>query len=213
MSIGNLKTQGGKGTNWPWQYRMLLGLDKIAASVATNGKEYEAELVSITCAGPVPPAGTVIRLEVRVWDATSGAFTSISYYEPGSTTPDPADYSGCTKTYLEAGDASEATLQDILTKNTAIELDTRSLNDTSAMPAMLRATASGLVTIAASMKSVSFYNAAAVDANVLGIVLKSGETVNFDAGGNMNKFAASTFDYDPDPAGGNAGDLLVIYVA
>ena len=63
------------------------------------------------------------------------------------------------------------------------------------------------------MKSVSFYNAAAVDANVLGIVLKSGETVNFDAGGNMNKFAASIFDYDPDPAGGNAGDLLVIYVA
>ena len=234
MSIGNLKTDGGKGTNWPWQYRMLLGLDKIAASVATNGKEYEAELVSITCAGPVPPAGTVIRLEVRVWDATTGAFDNIKYYEPGDINPDPADYSGCTKTYLESGDATEATLQAILTKNTAIEvdttaiatsaattatnttaieLDTRSLNDTTAMPAMLRASASGLVTIAASMKSVSFYNAGSVDAHVLGVVLKAGETVNFDAGGNMNKFAASTFDYDPDPAGGNAGDLLVIYVA
>ena len=33
MSIGNLKTDGGKGTNWPWQYKMLLGLNKI---VETN---------------------------------------------------------------------------------------------------------------------------------------------------------------------------------
>ena len=59
MSIGNLKTDGGKGTNWPWQYRMLLGLDKIAASIVTGGKDYESDLVSITCAGPTPPAGTV----------------------------------------------------------------------------------------------------------------------------------------------------------
>jgi hypothetical protein len=29
MSIGNLKTDGGKGTNWPWQYRMLKGLQGI----------------------------------------------------------------------------------------------------------------------------------------------------------------------------------------
>ena len=26
MSIGNLKTEGGKGTNWPWQYKMLKGI-------------------------------------------------------------------------------------------------------------------------------------------------------------------------------------------
>jgi hypothetical protein len=29
MSIGNLKTDGGKGTNWPWQYKMLQGLQSI----------------------------------------------------------------------------------------------------------------------------------------------------------------------------------------
>ena len=229
MSIGNLKTQGGKGTNWPWQYKMLLGLDKIAAAVATGGKDYESDLISIKC-GASP---AITRLEVRIYDPSVPSWT-IKLYPPGSTTEDTTDYSACTITYLDAGDASEATLElcrqllatidtdtgniatstaTTATNTTAIELDTRSLNDTTAMPAMLRATASGLVTIAASMKSVSFYNAGAVDANVLGIVLKAGETVNFDAGGNMNKFAASTFDYDPDPAGGNAGDLLVIYVA
>ena len=122
MSVGNLKTDGQKGTNWTWQYRMLLGLDKIAASVATNGKEYEAELVSIAC----PPPGTpsIIRLEVRVWDATTGAFTSVSYYKPGDIVPDPTDYTTCTITYLEAGDATEATLQDILAMNTDIEAKT-----------------------------------------------------------------------------------------
>ena len=36
MSIGNLKTDGGKGTNWPWQYRMLLGLDKIVNTISAT---------------------------------------------------------------------------------------------------------------------------------------------------------------------------------
>jgi len=262
MSIGNLKTEGGKGTNWPWQYKMLLGLDKIAAAIVTGGKEYESDLVSITCAGPVPPAGTVLRLEVRVFDTTTGAFTSVSYYEPGSIIADPADYSGCTITYLEAGDATEATLQAILTKNTEIEVtadailamntdieakttlvvantdeikadvgdiltntsgiladttgiqtNTDTLRNSTNVPTMLRATAAGQVTIAALVKSVSFYNASATDtAHVLTVDLKPGETVNFDAGGNGNKFPASTFTYDPDTTGGGAGDLLIIYV-
>jgi acyl CoA:acetate/3-ketoacid CoA transferase len=29
MSIGNLKTEGNKGNNFPWQYKMLLGLQGI----------------------------------------------------------------------------------------------------------------------------------------------------------------------------------------
>tara|TARA_R100000655_G_scaffold765_2_gene3195 strand:- start:82 stop:807 length:726 start_codon:yes stop_codon:yes gene_type:complete len=241
MSIGNLKTDGGKGTNWPWQYKMLKGLQGIIDVInsTANGSEYEAQLVNIDCPDPIVPpaphAGVKLYLEVRTWDTVTGGFTNVSYYLPGSNTAYPAvDFAGCTVTYLEAGDATEATLAEILTKNTEIEVDTTaiatsaattatnttaieddtsSLNDTSAMPAMLRATASGLVTIAAPMKSVSFYNAAAGDANVLGVVLKQGETVNFDAGGNMNKFAGNTFDYDADISGGNAGDLLIIYVA
>ena len=54
-SIGNLKNSGLKGNNWPWQYKVLLGLDKIAASITTGGSDYEAELVNISCPGPVPP--------------------------------------------------------------------------------------------------------------------------------------------------------------
>ena len=204
MSIGNLKTEGGKGTNWPWQYKMLLGLDKIASAIVTGGKDYESDLVSITCAGPTPPAGTVLRLEVRVFDTTTGGFTSISYYEPGSITPDPADYSACTKTYLEAGDATEATLQAILseaqtTNSNLADIesntgDTKGNTDpiTGVTPALSRVTASG--TIAAGARAVSIANVGTEIGTVLGAELAAGETVNFDAGSLNNTLAAVAYD-------------------
>ena len=69
------------------------------------------------------------------------------------------------------------------------------------------------MTIASAVKSISFYNASAADtAHVLTVDLKPGETVNFDAGGNGNKFTASTFTYDANTTGLGAGDLLIIYV-
>lgn len=37
MSIGNLKDYGNKGNNFPWQYKMLLGLDKILAAISGSG--------------------------------------------------------------------------------------------------------------------------------------------------------------------------------
>ncbi len=242
MSIGNLKTDGGKGTNWPWQYKMLKGLQGIIDVInsTANGSEYEAQLVNIDCPDPIVPpaphAGVKLYLEVRTWDTVSGGFTNVSYYLPGNNTAYPAvDFAGCTVTYLEAGDATEVTLQAILTKNTeievtadailaknteiettanAIETNTDSLVDVTNTPTILRATAAGQVTIAAVVKSISFYNASATDtAHVLTVDLKPGETVNFDAGGNGNAFPASTFTYDPDTTGGGAGDLLIIYVA
>jgi len=36
MSIGNLKDYGNKGNNFPWQYKMLLGLDSINNSIITT---------------------------------------------------------------------------------------------------------------------------------------------------------------------------------
>jgi len=133
MSIGNLKTDGGKGTNWPWQYKMLKGLQGIIDVInsTAGGKEYEAELVSIICAAPiapiVTPAGTYLRLEVRTWNTVTGGFTDVSYYKPGDPNPDPNDYSDCTITYLEAGDATEVTLAAILAMNTLIEGDTTAI--------------------------------------------------------------------------------------
>jgi hypothetical protein len=249
MSIGNLKTEGGKGTNWPWQYKMLKGLQGIIDVInsTANGSEYEAKLVTIDCPpGPVPPnphAGPKLYLEVRVWNTVSGGFTDIFYYLPGDLTQYlPAQFLGCTITYLETGDATEATLQaieaintDILADTAVIETNTTGiLADTAAIetntdelvnlantPHILRQTAVAVPftndIIMVAVKSISFYNASAtqsaqIEAGFSGnIVLKVGETLNFDAGGNGNSFPATSFTYDPDP-GGIAGDLVIIYV-
>lgn len=230
MSIGNLKTDGGKGTNWPWQYKMLKGLQGIIDVISTtaSGKEYEAELVSITCLPPTPPAttpppGTVIRLEVRTWDTTTGGFTNISYYEPGNNTPDPNDYSTCTKTYLETGDATETTLAAVLAE---LKDD---LADKTVIPVMLRKAGNVVAgtpdTITDAVKAISFANYSSVEAQISVIdnypttpatysliKLKPGEVINLDAGGNANAFPVNTFKYEPDFVAPNTnGDLLITY--
>lgn len=37
MSIGNLKNTGNQGNNFPWQFRMLLGLDKLLSAFVSGG--------------------------------------------------------------------------------------------------------------------------------------------------------------------------------
>lgn len=50
MSIGNLKTEGNKGNNFPWQYKMLLGLQGIinATSGVTPGQARTAGAIRVT---------------------------------------------------------------------------------------------------------------------------------------------------------------------
>ena len=233
MSIGNLKTDGGKGTNWPWQYKMLKGLQGIIDIISStaNESEYEAQLVNIDCPDPIvapaPHAGVKLYLEVRTWDTVSGGFTNISYYLPGSDTAYPAaDFTGCTVTYLQSGDATEATLQAILAMNTDIEAKTtlvvantdeiKGFNETirdntnsvtGVTPALSRVTASG--TVAAGSRSVSIANVGDESGTVLGTELGAGETVNFDAGSLNNTLAAVTYDPTSDGVGVTATTFLI----
>lgn len=193
-SIGDLKNSGLKGNNWPWQYKVLLGLDKIAASIVTGGKEYEAELVSITCPGPTPPAGEVLRLEVRIFDTTTGSFTDVQYYEPGSTTADPADYSGCTITYLSP------------TGTTPLSIT----------PNIITSTGDAATPIAIAVYSISFFNSGSVpvlvsfDSGVSFETIAAGVTINMDAGSGNNFYPANTFEYDTVTADPN-GSLVITY--
>jgi len=47
MSIGNLKDYGNKGNNFPWQYKMLLGLDKILAAISGGPGSFLAPQVRV----------------------------------------------------------------------------------------------------------------------------------------------------------------------
>lgn len=104
-SIGDLKNSGLQGNNWPWQYKVLLGLDKIASLIGTS-TEYEAQLVTETCTSP---ASSRILLEVRVWNTDTGTWGPTTYYLPGSSTP-VTIAPGCTVAYVD----SSAILAQIL---------------------------------------------------------------------------------------------------
>jgi hypothetical protein len=227
---------------------MLKGLQGIidVISSTANGSEYEAKLVNITCTGvpfaseyeaqlvnidcpdpiepPAPHAGVKLYLEVRTWDTVSGGFTNVSYYLPGSNTAYPAvDFAGCTVTYLEAGDATEVTLQAVLDELKA------DLADKVVIPVMLRKAGNVVAgtpdTITDAVKAISFANYSSVNAQISVIdnypttpatysliTLKPGEVINLDAGGNANAFPVNTFKYEPDTVAPNTnGDLLITY--
>jgi hypothetical protein len=101
MSAGDLKTDGLKGNNFPWQLKMLLGqqcacdqlteinantddveflLSAILTTLQAN-TEYEAKFVVDTC------NGDTVYLEVRVWNPDTSTWGPITYYLPGSATP------------------------------------------------------------------------------------------------------------------------------
>jgi len=96
MSIGNVKSEGNKGNNFPWQLKMLVGqqcacdaLTEIADNTDTvepllaqilaaiqNGTDYEAALVV--------DANDVTWLEIRIWNGVT--FDPPVYYLAGSNT-------------------------------------------------------------------------------------------------------------------------------
>jgi len=229
MSIGNVKTSGSKGTNYPWQYAMLKTLTAISTSLGA-GTEFESRLVRLIA------APYTLYLEVRLWDTDSGAWSgNPTYYEVGSNTPvmlapgsveyadeDNALVLTAIKTATETTALETASIDTntagiladtavIETNTTSIDTATATLGVTSNTAFMVRGT--GAVTVLPSVKSISVYNAGGGTGTItIGLSaaadLLAGETVNFDAGGNGNKFPASHFVID----GVGAADMLIIYV-
>ena len=202
MSIGNVKTEGSKGNNFPWQLKMLMGqqcacdaLTEIADNTDTveplltqiltaiqQGTDYEAALVV--------DANDVTWLEIRIWNGVT--FDPPVYYLAGSPTSGiplaPITYIN-PNTYLAqivsntTGLATETTLGSVDTKLTAAIR----------IPNFLRPSGS-LGTIAAGTFSMSFASVGTADATVGGMTLKPGETINFDAGALNNALGAVAYD-------------------
>lgn len=199
MSVGNLKTYGGKGTNMPWQLKMLYGqecacdnlvdinnntvnVDSLLNQILTAiqaGTEYEAALVI--------DANDVTWLEIRIYNAGTGTFNPPVYYLAGTNTPGtplaPITYIN-PNTYLA----------QIVSNTSAV----------SRTPVYFRTTTSG--TIAAVTYSLSIANVGSGNGTFLGATIKPGESVNFGADGINNSYAASTFTFD-----GTGTELLITY--
>ena len=72
-------------------------------------------------------------------------------------------------------------------------------------PNFIRATGSS--SIASACTSVSVANVGAADGTFLGTTIKTGESLNFDAGAIGNYFAAGSITYN-----GTGTELLIIYI-
>jgi len=63
MSIGNLKDYGNKGNNFPWQYKMLQGLDALLSAFFNGGTSYLApKAKSISISRPTIASSTLAGL-------------------------------------------------------------------------------------------------------------------------------------------------------
>ena len=229
MSVGNLKTYGGKGTNMPWQLKMLLGqecacdnltdintntsnvdslLNQILAAIQ-SGADYEAALV-------VDDNG-VTWLEVRIYNPDTGTFDPPVQFEAGSNTPGtpaaPITYIN-PNSYLAqivantTGLATETTLglleaKDFATETTLLSVDTK-LADAVRTPNIVRTSTSGIVNVA--VYSFSVANVGLGNGTILGQTIKPGETINFDAGSLNNYYTGFAYD-------GTGTELLITYNA
>jgi hypothetical protein len=204
----------------------LEGLLTLISNLLQNGQDYESTIVE--------DANGDLWLEVRIWNGTS--FDPPVYYAAGTSTPGtpvaPLTYIN-SATYLAqivsntTGISLEATQQDVLTEvqtlvtNTtglateATLLDVRSntqgianqLASQIRVPNILRVSgANG--TITDDLFSISFSNTGTANATINTVILKPGETINFDAGVLNNYYAASSFVYSTTTSG---AELLIIY--
>ena len=85
MSIGNLKDYGNKGNNFPWQLKVLEGLQKIynALTGSATGQVRTANILNTSGSGSIP-AGAY-SFSVANVGAASGTFLGASYNATGTT--------------------------------------------------------------------------------------------------------------------------------
>jgi len=223
MSIGNDKTQGNKGNNFPFQFRnlQLLGqiLDAVAGLPPAGGLATEATLQNVLTAlqseqefeqnlvtdtgGVGCPGNCPTYLMVRIWNTVTHTFDPPIYYNASGVVVVPVGPVVLVN--------PQFVLDGILAQVTAINTDldvalsTRASEATLAAldskftsvvrtPSMMRVVGAGPATVTAGKRRVNFFNAGMADANVLGVVLKQGEVVTFIADGEDDVLDVISYD-------------------
>jgi len=73
MSIGNLKTDGNKGNNFPWQLKMLQGIDALLSAFTSSTSSFLAPKTKTTTISRPTGAGTIAAGAKSVSIANVGA--------------------------------------------------------------------------------------------------------------------------------------------
>lgn len=203
MSIGNLKDQGNKGNNFPYQLRNLQLLGGIQDCCETSG----GTLLSILAAlqngqnfiqtlvedqgGTGCPTNCPVYLEVKIWNGTG--FDPAVYYDAEGNVVTPIG----PVVYLNP----DFHLAQMVTLLTSINTDTGNIAaDTTATRTAKVISTSTTGTIPDNPMTVSIFNAntvaGAVTIDGTTISVPGGVTLSYDAGGLNNKFKTGNFVYN-----------------
>lgn len=198
MSIGNLKDTGNQGNNLPYQWKVLQGLQDIFDEVSQPLTCVEDSVTicndnidALTFTGNALNVNIAsgVTLEVNLDPANDQVgiygYTNIA---------DPSTYTG-----IKVDASGAVAIQD---NNGSITVDGGT--GVQRTPTFLRPSGSN-GTVALGTYSMSFASVGTGDAIVGGIILKPGETLNFDAGAINNTLAAVNYDTTT-----NAGAELII---
>lgn len=198
MSIGDLTTYGNKGNNFPWQLKMLQGLQCICDEVkeinidTDDLEQLLADLIAELAAGidvtvvngsgasavNIQDGGNVISI-----DDAGGSITV-----DGTVALDSATLSALENITIQNGSGAAAV--NIQDGGNSITVDGGT--GVQRTPTFLRPTGTS-GTVAAGTFSMSFASVGTANATVGGITLKPGETINFDAGAINNTLGAVTY--------------------
>lgn len=202
MSIGNLKNSGNQGNNFPWQLKMLEGLQAI----------YDEVSEPLTC---IEDSVTICNANIDAFTFTNiGGNDALNVNIAGGVSLevnlDALDDQVGIYGYTDVNDPTSVKAIKVDTNGVlAIQDNGGSITvdggtGVQRTPTFLRPSGSN-GTVALGTYSMSFASVGTGNAIVGGIVLKPGETLNFDAGAINNTLGAVTYDTTT-----NAGAELII---
>lgn len=183
MSIGNLKDNGNKGNNFPFQLGTLQILDAILKAIIASGPNVDREfrITTYKATATVAAAGYSINdiiSRTDIIDVSSATIISTLWFNETTGLSIAAPLIGNITPY---------------TPNTAVTVNTiGAFTLTTRTPALLRTTGSG--SIAAGARSISVYNAGNANGTCLGITIKPGEQFSYDAGAQGDTLSAFAYD-------------------
>lgn len=217
MSIGNLKNSGNQGNNFPWQLKVLKGLQEIANQTSLPLTCVE-DSIALCAGGNLLTSTTIgadigldvniiggVTLEVNL-DAANDQVGVYGYVNGASGSPVPLNVNATGQVAIQDG-GNSITVDGTVTANagtgnfTVVQTTASNLNATvvggtgvSRTPTILRTSTNS--SVAAGAYSMSFASVGTANATVgAGLtILKPGETINFDAGAINNTLGAVAYD-------------------
>jgi hypothetical protein len=217
MSIGNLKDSGNQGNNFPWQLKMLQGLQAIHDEVSQPLTCAE-DSVSICADGDLLTSTTIgadtgldvniiggVTLEVNLdaLDDQVGIYGYTDVNDPTSVKAIKVDTNGVLAIQDNGGS---------ITVDGTVSIAAAQFTKTVTPNLILSSAATG--SIATTVYSISFASngttaaLVSVDGGVNYISLPIGTTINLDAGGLDWSYAANKFAWDTTAVGAS---LIITY--